>query len=504
MKPQNLISTYQGAAALDNSTITVDKRLTILKKHEIRNITSFCNTMLENGCSMGDFDGFFVGYVINQISKEFDLLRFGPSTVLNIELKSELKLSKEQKHAKILDQMRKNYYYLRFLKRSVTIFSYVENDGFYQYNAEADSALPVDSLYVAKFIKAQAVDYGIDPDKEFVPSNYLISPFNSTEAFINGEYFLTSAQQKIENEINEVLTSNPFTFFCISANAGTGKTLLLYDIAKKRIATGANILIIHCGILNEGHEKLRDIYGWNIKPIKEIPYSKENTNLDGIDCVLLDESQRIRSVQLNALIQKAAECQVPIIFSYDPKQYLRTGETLDVADFLQKNYPMIPVSSKKLTNKIRTNKSLASFINNLLSIGKSTDNLNYDNITIEYANDLDGLKIYIEILAKKGWVPITYTTSQYDPDPYDDVHQLCEKTAHSVIGQEFSKVVFVMDQNFAYGTDNKLYARMSYYDAKGMLYQIATRVVDELKIIVLDNPDLYANLLNIKAMGIHN
>jgi hypothetical protein len=42
----------------------------------------------------------------------------------------------------------------------------------------------------------------------------------------------------------------------------------------------------------------------------------------------------------------------------------------------------------------------------------------------------------------------------------------------------------------------------SYYSAEGMLYQIVTRVVDELKIIVYNNPELYVQLLKIKAMGL--
>ena len=501
MKPRNLISTVQGAAALQNSSVEVDKKMSDLKKHEIRTAESFYSTMIQQGCSMEAFDGFFIGYVINQISKEFDLLRFGTSDVINIELKSELKQSKEQNKAKILTQMRMNYYYLKFLERSITIFTYVEKDGYYQYDSNTDSVVSVTANDLAGVLMTQMVDYKVDPDKEFVPSNYLISPFNKTEAFMNGAYFLTSAQQKIKQQFHDELGEKPFKFFCLSANAGTGKTLLLYDLAKEMIGHGKNVFIIHCGILNEGHIKLRESYGWNIKPVKLLPISKDDLDLDAIDCIFVDESQRIRSLQLNALIQKAKACQIPVIFSYDPKQYLRTGDTLDIAEYLENNYPDIPVSPKKLTNKIRTNKALASFINNLLSIGKSSDNLDYDDITIEYASSLEWLKAYIETLKAKGWVPITYTTSQYDPDPYENIHQICDRTAHSVIGQEFSKVVFVMDNNFAYGTDDKLYARKSYYDAKGMLYQIATRVVDELKIIVLDNPDLYAKLLNIKAIG---
>lgn len=191
------------------------------------------------------------------------------------------------------------------------------------------------------------------------------------------------------------------------------------------------------------------------------------------------------------------------MFSFDTKQYLRDGETLNLSEYLSKNYSSVPLSNKKLTNKIRTNKAMASFITNLMTIGKSNDNLNYDCVTIEYMENLDVLKSYISFLETMGWTPITYTTSQYNPDPYDNMAAICPKTAHSVIGQEFSKVVFVMDKIFKYSEDGKLIVNGSYYSARGMLYQIVTRVIDELKIVVMDNPELYVKLLGIKSMGNH-
>ena len=64
-----------------------------------------------------------------------------------------------------------------------------------------------------------------------------------------------------------------------------------------------------------------------------------------------------------------------------------------------------------------------------------------------------------------------------------------------------SKVTLVMDNNFWYDNKNKLCVNGSYYSAEGMLYQIVTRAVDDLKIIVLDNPELYKKLIEIKRMG---
>lgn len=235
MKPRNLISVFQGDAVVEATGMDVDKRFIALKKHEIRNMKSFCAIMASAGCTIGHFDGFFVSYTIAQIGKEIDLLRFGNEYILNIEIKSELKIA--QKELKILKQMRENHYYLKFLGKPMRIFTYVENDGFYHYDDVHDSVVKVQAEIVANCMQKQTVDYTIDPDKEFVPSNYLISPFNSTEQFIAGEYFLTSAQQKIKDEIRSELALCPFMFFCISANAGTGKTLLMYDVAKEQIAT---------------------------------------------------------------------------------------------------------------------------------------------------------------------------------------------------------------------------------------------------------------------------
>lgn len=267
----------------------------------------------------------------------------------------------------------------------------MEKDGFFQYIEESDSLEQINESDVAQELMSQEVDYSVDPDSEFVPSSYLISPFNSTEKFMNGEYFLTQAQDKRKAEIYNELVENPFMFFCLSANAGTGKTLLLYDIAKECINQGNRTLIIHCGILNEGHQKLINQFKWNILSIRSINSKLPIPEMDNADLVLIDESQRIRRAQLEAIIKKAIEVRTPIVFSYDTNQFLKEGETRDIAEYLTSEYPDIRISVKKLSNKIRTNKQLASFISNLMQIGRETENLNYECISIDYMNTEDEL-----------------------------------------------------------------------------------------------------------------
>ena len=112
------------------------------------------------------------------------------------------------------------------------------------------------------------------------------------------------------------------------------------------------------------------------------------------------------------------------------------------------------------------------------------------------------LREYIDYLeTNKNWKAITYTTSQYEVNRLSYLSNICLSTAHDVIGQEFDKVVFGMDENFKYDEENKLLSHGSYYSGKGMLYQIVTRVINQLKIVVLDNPDLYCKILEIKTMN---
>ena len=179
MKPQNLISVYQGAAALEKASTNVEKKFKVLKSHEIRNLNSFCNILQTCGCNISDFDGFFVGYTIGQIGKEFDLLTFGSDLTINIEIKSELMVAK--KDEKILKQLRVNNYYLKFLGRPLRLFTYVDNDGFYEYMVETDSLVKIASSVIASCVHNHRVDYSVDPDREFVPSNYLVSPFHSPD-----------------------------------------------------------------------------------------------------------------------------------------------------------------------------------------------------------------------------------------------------------------------------------------------------------------------------------
>ncbi|PEN20186.1 ATP-binding protein, partial [Bacillus wiedmannii] len=66
----------------------------------------------------------------------------------------------------------------------------------------------------------------------FKPNNYLVSPFNSTEKFIDNQYFLNQNQMCIKDDILSIFDAVSNKIVSITGEAGTGKTLLTYDIAK--------------------------------------------------------------------------------------------------------------------------------------------------------------------------------------------------------------------------------------------------------------------------------
>lgn len=499
MKTMNIISAYQSIQA-SNSLEIKTKNLTkifTLSKHEAQTLSKFISLLKERNIESNCFNGYYIGYSINQISKQFDLLRFSDNLVINIELKAPLE--EEYKLQKITNQMNQNYYYLKFLAKEVLIYTYIEDDGLYLLNIMESLPQKVNVSELIKDLSGQQIDYNINPDNLFVPSNYFISPFNKTDEFLNEEYFLTDHQLNLKKDILTCMKKNEYMIHCIPANAGTGKTLLAYDLARSLIQSNNSPLIIHCGKLNDGHYKLI-IHGWEIYSIRNINTNLVNSWHDkNIELIIVDESQRITSLQLNLIINKSIEFKIPIVFLYDTNQYLKTNETTDIYNFILNNFKGTPVIKQGLTNKIRTNKEMSSFINNLVHIGSSNSYLNYENVTIEYFKELDDVIEYINDLQEvNGWKAITFTSSMYNIEPIDDIARVCDTKAHDVIGQEFKKVVFVMDNNFMYDIHGRLATKSTYYSAKGMLYQIVTRVVEELKIIVLDNPSLFIKLLEIK------
>ncbi|OYT79677.1 DNA/RNA helicase domain-containing protein [Pseudomonas sp. PGPPP2] len=487
MKSINIISLAQAYTSLDSVEYNAYiKHYGIdINNNEVEDLKSFILNMYRALPFVNIFDVFFVGYKIQHISKEFDLLRFGDNYILNVELKNS------STEAKIKTQLIRNKYYLSHINKVVHNFSFVANTNTL-YKLDSKNNLEIVNFDLLTQLLTNQKLLKIDnPDELFNPSDYLVSPFNSTEKFINNQYFLTGQQETIKDKILKVINKGVSDFISINGGPGTGKTLLIYDIVKW-IKDQKRTLIVHCGNLNEGHIKLKRL-GWNVIPIK----SFRNYDLNSLDLIVIDEAQRMYAAQFDKLIVDAAASNAICIFSYDKQQTLSSAET--GADIEGKINAVAGISKFKLSDKIRTNKEISSFIK-LLFNNQRSDIAFSDcgNVDFNYFTDLTTVKNYIQLISNDGWEVLRLTPSLHSPEHHESYSDVYSKNSHAVIGQEFDNVAVVMDQYFSYDKSGSLiYQSRTYYDSVKMLFQNITRTRKRLKLIIIGNKQVLSRCLSI-------
>lgn len=491
MEKVNLLSVYQSFKNLDNETNEKYFELFKIspKTDELHDLEKLLIQIRKIDKQIGLLGDFYFGYSIPQIGKEFDLLRFGSNYTINIELK------RTNTGDKIKKQLMRNKYYLSFLEMEVFHFTFVaDEEKLYALNS-SDNLVESNFDTLIRKLDNQILKNIISINSLFNPSNYLVSPFNSTAKFINNEYFLTVQQELIKKEIMKVIEENQMSFSSICGKAGTGKTILTYDIADKYIGKKLDLTVIHCGKLNNGHRELITSYGWNIIPIKGISVNELKPN----SIVILDEVQRIYPHQLKQIINHLKSQKGHCIFSYDKNQWLRKWEKdNNIEDLIAAE-----TSAKKhtLTKKIRTNKEIASFIIALFNNKRPISKIEKSNIRLEFFSKAIHAKKYMEELKDTGWKIINFTPSNKHTYTYNAYSISFEDNAHEVIGQEFDKVVAVIDAHFYYDDVGELatrnYATTPYYHPTKMLFQIMTRVRKELYVIVINNQIIMERCLKI-------
>lgn len=457
-----------------------------IRSAEIEDLRLLVKALINIGCSIGALDKFYVGYKIPQIGKEFDLLRFGPGCIVNIEIKNNSTESKVKK------QLARNKYYLSFIGREILAFTYVvESDEL--YFLRGDGELEQTSFINLKncLDKQEASDVEVI-DELFNPSDYLVSPFNSTDKFLDGAYFLTHQQEDVRSQIIGLFDSPKVAkFISITGGAGTGKTLLTYDIAKQLIDSMKAPLIIHCGQLNAGHRKLIE-NGWAIAAIKDY----KNYDFSNYDLVVVDEAQRIYTKQLEAIVEKTELAKCCCIFSLDKRQTLASWE--EARGVSEKISQINLVAQYRLSEKIRTNKELAEFIKMLFNKGKLSPVSSNGNVEINYFSTDGEAKNYLDALDESKWEVLRFTPSQYNNEHHEKYSNPFKRTSHQVIGQEFDGVAVTIDKFFSYADSGELiYIGKTYYDPPKMLFQNITRSRKRLNLVIIGNEELLARCIAI-------
>ncbi|MBN6204764.1 DUF2075 domain-containing protein [Staphylococcus saprophyticus] len=485
---KTLINTYDILKENADKYLLEKYNIEGLKPVEVEDLKKFLLNLQDYSNEISIYDNFYIGYRIKQINPEFDLLKVNDEGVFNIELKSTSTIEK------IIKQQRDNFFYLNAISDNVKIITYLSSENkIYEYCAQNDTTNEINSEEVINLFRNFKNYYSENLDEIFEPSKYLISPFNDTEKFLNSKYILTQHQKNIIREILKLDHSH-----VIQGKAGTGKSLVLYDIAKKLINKGYDIVLIHCGYLNEGHHKFRK-NDWDIRRVSNKVIEEEE--FKKLDYVLIDETQRYKPRQLKYIVENAIKNNIKMIFSIDENQYFRKGEGIyKNLQFLDGTIEGLKL--QKLTEKIRTNKEIAQFIKLFFDNRKNRE-FDFSNIDVEILESKNNIQEYIDYLKNEGWVYIPFTESKRHYCTYDEYTTLNLKlNSHKVIGQEFDKVIVILDNGFEFKNNSIYYNGSYYYDPIKMLFQNMTRARKKLKFIILDNSKLYKDLITLMSENV--
>ena len=473
--------------------------------HEIESLRRLVDALTECGASMSQTDGFYFGFTIPQIGKEFDLLKVTDRHCLNIELKSQ-----DVGEDAMLAQLRKNRHYLTHLGKRLILFTVVTDTMTCYRLSLSDNLVRVSIEDIARALEKCDAPYDEDISQSFRASEYLISPMHTPDKFIRGKYFLTPAQDYVKTELIRAIDrsedqdngngSSEEAFFHITGRPGTGKTLLLYDIARTLCSSGMTV-IIRSGELTEGECIIaREISNLDIIPAGSVT---SGSVISKYNFILADESHRLESRTFDLICRSVRENDQICIFSSDPATVLTSAEKKRNITGLIHELPL--KGEFELSERLRMNRELHAFIATLRNLNHKTDRkYSYEDVSLNYARTEDEAVRIISYFRSQGYVFINAGTagkkirSEEREDPYASVAE--EFDVYHIIGREFDKVVMLMDSSFYYDESGFLRGIPEpdpEYIYPNVFYQGITRVREQLALVIVDAPELFRSVAGI-------
>lgn len=436
--------------------------------------------------TMNKKNGYILGYQANSgIREQFDILRFSEDSVLNIELKSQLP---KNGLSEIKNQLIRHKLLLNLIGKKVNLFTFVrEERKIYKlsHNREIEEISPLNLVeMIHETYSAQ------DDLAEVDLSKMIVSPYVEPDKFVNHEYFLTDEQIQIRGRILECDNNK----IALIGGAGTGKTLLLLDLAKKYLLDSKRVILIFAGSL-ENAKELEGLFGFTVRQINQV----SDEELTNFDIVLVDESQSLYKLDFERLYNLSEQT---VLFSVDQQQTLHPiQKKLNIQQQLVDDPT---VNEFKLRQKVRTDPVMSSFISKFLDLKDRTSQpFDFKNVKLVYFDSKGLAKNYLKNLVRSnGYKSIEltpYTTKSTYKIKRNKIYS-DSTNVHQVIGREYDDVVVPLDEHYFYNNDGKLDSNYpDYYPflEDNSIFEAISRVKKNLIIAVINNPALFIQIQKI-------
>ncbi len=416
----------------------------------------------------------FYSFQIPRLGKEFDLLQIRENQIINIELKSGA-VSEEA----IQKQLIQNRYYLSALGKPIQSYTYISSQNRLMRLTNHDHVIEASWNQLCAALQKEGKDYSGDIENLFRAEWYLFSPLTEPNRFLNKEYFLTAQQRDIKRQILKKICEEQTGYFSFSGLPGTGKTLLLYDIAMK-LSNRQQVCIIHCGEAGKKWEILH-------KRLQRIDFLSDNQletqfSLEDYHAILVDEAHLLSVDKLNVLLDMSEDR--PIIFSSDSEEMISPKE-IDQST-MKRMEELSNLQTFRLTNRIRTNAELSSFIQNMMHLPVRKNQNQYPHVSVVYANDVKEADTLVQDYVRQGY--------QYFPQG--------ESTELGITAvQDTEKMVVMLDERYYYDDEQYLRSRNLMRNGQSevrSLFHLLNQAKENLTFVVKGNETVYGILLDMK------
>lgn len=383
-----------------------------------------------------------------------------------------------------------------------------------------DHIVDADWERLCEDLQKEGTNYEGNIEDLFRAELYLISPITDPVRFLKKEYFLTSQQRDIEKKILRDIYAKQSGCFWFSGIPGTGKTLLLYDIAMK-LSVRHRICMVHCeengekwrilherlqridfladeqiriekksGSQNSGQDKGPDS-SRDYDQKKQFNYEERKAGtqipLEKYRGILVDEAHLLSKDKIERLLELSKE--QPVIFSSDSEDVI-SSEEMDKEN-IKKLENQTDIKVFRLTNRIRTNAELSTFIQNMMHLPPRMNSRGYPHIFVVYANDDVEAENLLSDYIKQGyqWVEIE-----------ESERQEAQADLKMQAVRDMDKIVLLLDERYYYDEEGYLRAACFMKNGSSYVRKIFHRLnhaKESIALVVKKNEKVYNTLLEL-------